>query len=141
MSRFIKFVLLICLLLNVVFVANAAEAFETNVVVDGYNAQISGTADAYEGTEVAIVVVRPGKDINSVVNDSESNADTLLNNNVLCITQVLTDSEKNFNYTYKFGSNEKSGTYTLRVQVYAEPQVREKKFIFQKVLKILNKLK
>ena len=131
MSRFIKFVLVICLLANASITVYAAEELETNVTVTGYNALISGTADTYENTEVSITVVRPGKNIFSVVEDSLATEVNQLYSNVLCITQVAVDEENEFSYTCKFDSNEKSGTYTLRVQIYGEPEVREKKFKFE----------
>ena len=44
---------------------------------------------------------------------------------------VAVDDEKAFEYNCKFDGNEKSGVYTLRVQVYGEPEVREKTFVFE----------
>lgn len=132
MSRLIKSLIAISLLVNISVAAYAAaESFETNVEVTGYEAKITGTADCSEGTEVSLEVVRPGKDIFSVVKDSAASEDTLLNNNVILVSQTSVDDENAFEYICNFDQNEKSGTYTLRVQVYGEAEVREKTFVFE----------
>ena len=132
MSRFIKSLVAVSLLANISVAAFASAGnFETNVEVTNYAAKITGEADCSEGTEVSIAVIRPQKDIFSVVEDTVANADTLLNNNVVLVSQTSVDDEKQFEYICNFDQNEKSGTYTMRVQVYGEADVREKTFVFE----------
>ena len=79
MSRFIKIFLLMCIFVNTSFLVFAEKTVpEIDVAVTGYEVKISGSADAYEGTEVSIIVVRPGKDIVSVVEDTAATEVTLL---------------------------------------------------------------
>jgi len=135
--KLIKVFLVIALLVSTIN-PSYAEVFEaeTNVEVDGYTAKISGTADCNEGTEVSVMVVRPGKDICSVVEDSKANKENLLNNNVVCIAQAYVNDEKEFEFTCNFDKGEKSGIYTLRVQVYGEAEVREKIIVFENAERI-----
>lgn len=129
---FIKSALAICLAFNIMSFAYAeTNRFETTVEVSGYSAKITGTADAGEGTKVSVTVVRPGKDIFSVVEDTVANADTLLNNNVVLISETSVDAKNQFEYVCNFDRSEKSGTYTLRVQVYGASEVCEKTFVFE----------
>ena len=128
MKLFLVIALLICTM-NVSY-AESIEP-ETNVEVNGYSVKITGTADCDEGTEVSVMVVHPGKDIFSVVEDSKADKETLLNNNVVCIGQTYVDDENSFEFTCNFDKDEKSGIYTLRVQVYGEAEVRESSIVFE----------
>lgn len=130
MSRLVKLVVAAGLMINISSFAYA-EGFITDVTVADFSAKITGTTDCSEGTDVAIEVIRPGKDIFSVVKDSEATDETSLNSAVVLADETEVDAENEFEYICYFDKNEKSGTYTLRVQVYGEAEVREKTFIFE----------
>lgn len=128
MSKSIKLTLICCLLLFAAFAVHAEG--DLTVDVSGYNATISGSTICSEGTNVTIMIVRPGKDISSVKRDSEANSLSLFNNNVSVVTQALVDADNAFQYICRFDENEKSGKYTARVKILGETQVRETEFTF-----------
>ena len=125
MSRFIKSLVAVSLLANISVAAFASAGnFETNVEVTNYAAKITGTADCSEGTEVSIAVIRPQKDIFSVVEDTVANADTLLNNNVVLVSQTSVDDEKQFEYICNFDQNEVKVTLKLQCSILARETSR-----------------
>lgn len=132
MLKITKLFLVISLLISTMNFAYAETLpFKTDIKVNDYSAKITGTADSNEGTEVSVMVLRPEKDIFSVVEDASANKETLFNNNVVCVSQTYVDDEKGFEFTCNFDKKEKSGIYTLRIQVYGEKEVRESEFIFE----------
>lgn len=130
MSKFIKLAVAFCIAVNSSFVA-LAEDSDTSVTVSGYSATISGSTDSGEGTTVSLAVVRRGKDMEGVAEDSMANADNSLNASVVAIGQALVDNSGKYEYVCKFDQSEKSGIYTLRVQVYGDSEAYEEKFTFE----------
>ena len=128
MSKLTKLTLICCIILFATFAVHAEG--DLNVDVSGYNATVSGSTKCSEGSNVTVMIVRPGKDISSVKSDSEANSVSLFNNNVSCVVQTLVDADNGFRYICRFDENEKSGKYTARVKISGETQLHETEFTF-----------